>query len=88
MPFWHDARGKDYFDGCIREELQMVRAFRYTHTQCRRHHVCNDPKDYPHTRVNVELDRALRRARELKAFLYGVPYRRYTGDHGSRGPGH
>ena len=77
VPFWHDARGKDYFDGCIRDELQMVRTYRYVFTQCRRHHVCTEPNDYPHTRVNVEMQRAVRRARELKAFLYGVPYRRY-----------
>ncbi len=39
--------------------------------------VCADPKDYPHRRVGVELERAVRRATELEAFLYGVPYRRY-----------
>jgi REP element-mobilizing transposase RayT len=79
VPFWGDERGKDYFDGCIRDVLQMRRTFRYVHTQCRRHHVCKDPRDYPHTRVGVELERAVRRAVELGAFLYGVPYRRYEG---------
>jgi hypothetical protein len=32
---------------------------------------------YPHTRVGVELERAVKRALELNAFLTGVPYNRY-----------
>lgn len=76
-PFWGDERGKDYFDGCLRDVLQMRRTFRYVYTQCRRHHICADPRQYAHTRVNVELESAVRRATELEAFLYGVRYRRY-----------
>ena len=76
-PFWGDERGKDYFDGCLRDVLRMRRTFRYVYTQCRRHHICSDPREYRHTRVNVELESAVRRAIELNAFLYGVPYRRY-----------
>jgi hypothetical protein len=34
---------------------------------------------YPHTRVRVPVDVAIRRALELKAFLVGVPYKRYQG---------
>ena len=77
VPFWHDDAGKDYFDGCIRNELQCRRAFKYTYTQSRRHGVCPDPSQYPHTRVNVDIDRAVRRAHELGAFLEGIPYKRY-----------
>jgi hypothetical protein len=64
-------------DGCIRNEIQYRRAFRYTFTQCRRHGVCADPKRYAHTRVYVEVETAVRRAIELRAFLEAVPYKRY-----------
>jgi|SRR6185437_10771269 len=77
--FWVDAGHQDYFDGCIRDELQCRRAFRYTLTQCKRHGICSNPADYKHTRVNVDIDRAVRRALELKAFMEGIPYKRYEG---------
>jgi hypothetical protein len=77
VPFWIDSGKQNYFDGCIRDELQCRRAYRYVLTQCRRHGICLDPKDYPHTRVMVELELGVRRALELKAFLEGVPYPRY-----------
>ena len=76
-PFWGDERHRDYFDGCIRDELQCRRAYRYTLLQSERHGVCRDWRRYPHTRVHIELEPALRRALELKAFLEGVPYKRY-----------
>jgi hypothetical protein len=79
QPFWREAGGRDYFDGCLRDELQCRRAYRYTLGQSRRHGICADWRDYPHTRVNIELERGLRRALELKAFLYDVPYPRYRG---------
>jgi len=44
-----------------------------------RHGVRQDWRDYPHTHVNVELDRAVRRAHELGAFMEGVRYKRYSG---------
>lgn len=79
-PFWRGAgrsHRNDYFDGCLRNETQCRRAYRYTLTQCRRAGICRDPADYPHTRVHVELERGVRRALELHAFLYDVPYPRY-----------
>lgn len=75
--FWVDAGHQDYFDGCIRDELQCRRAYRYTLTQCSRHRICGDPAQYPHTRVGIDVDRAVKRALELQAFLEGVPYKRY-----------
>ena len=75
--FWSEAGHQDYFDGCIRDETQCRRAFRYTLTQSVRHGICSDWRDYPHTRVNVELERGVRRALELRAFMEGVEYRRY-----------
>ena len=76
-PFWTDTGHQDYFDGCIRDELQCRRSYRYVLTQSVRHNICRDWREYPHTRVNVELERGLKRALELGAFLEGVPYKRY-----------
>ena len=76
--FWRDRpKGQEYFDGCIRDETQCRRAYRYTLLQAVRSGIVSDWRDYPHTRVNVELDRAVQRALQLGAFLHGVPYRRY-----------
>ena len=76
-PFWGDTGQHGYFDGCLRNERQGRRTFRYVYTQCRRHHICQDPLQYPHTRVNVDCDRAIKRALQLNAFMTGVPYQRY-----------
>lgn len=76
--FWRDdARGQEYFDGCIRDETQARRAYRYTLRQSVRHGLAKRWEDYPDTKVGVELERAIRRSHELKAFLDGVPYKRY-----------
>ena len=77
LQFWGDARGREYFDGCIRDEKQARLAYRYTLTQGVRHGIANRWEDYPHTHVQVELERAIARSRELNAFLQGVPYKRY-----------
>ncbi len=76
-PFWRNAKGREYFDGCIRDERQARLAYRYTLKQSMRHRIVRDWRDYRHTHVNVELERAIRRALELHAFLEGVPYKRY-----------
>ena len=75
--FWRDEKGKQYFDGCIRDEKQARLAYRYTLVQSSRHGVVSDWHTYPHTRVIVELERAIKRSHELGAFLEGVPYKRY-----------
>jgi hypothetical protein len=75
--FWRDAKGREYFDGCIRNEKQARLAYRYTLTQAQRHRILPAGQVYAHTRVNVELERAINRALELKAFLDGVAYKRY-----------
>jgi hypothetical protein len=77
VPFWEDRGHQDYFDGCIRDEKQCRLAYRYTLTQCIRHGICADWHNYPHTHVKIELEVGLRRALELRAFLQGVPYKRY-----------
>lgn len=78
VPFWRNGRNNDYFDGCIRDELQCRRAYRYTLTQSTRHRLCRDYQDYPHTRVRIDLDRGIARALELHSFLLDVPYPRYA----------
>jgi len=78
VPFWRTAGNKDYFDGCIRDELQMRRAYRYTLLQPVRAGLVRDWRDYPHTRMCVDLDVAVARAHELHCFLNDVPYARYA----------
>jgi REP element-mobilizing transposase RayT len=77
LPFWREAGHRDYFDGCIRDEKQCRRAYKYTLTQAVRHGIVKDWRDYPHTHIEMELERGLKRALELKAFLEHVPYKRY-----------
>ena len=79
VPFWRSAGNRDYFDGCLRDETQCRRAYRYTLRQSVRHGIASDYRLYPHTRVNIELERGIKRALELGAFLEGVPYKRYEG---------
>ena len=76
-PFWSEKGHRDYFDGAIRDEMQCRRAYKYTLRQAVRHGVAGDWRDYPHTRVAIDLERGVTRALELKAFLEGVPYKRY-----------
>jgi hypothetical protein len=77
--FWCDAGRQGYFDGCLRDRRQVERTFKYVFTQCRRHGICFEPKNYPHIRVNVEMERAMGRAEELGAFMTRVRYKRYDG---------
>ncbi len=77
VPFWVDAGHRNYFDGCIRDERQCRRAYRYVLTQSVRHGICDHWRDYVHTRVYIEVDRGVKRSIELGAFLEGVPYRKY-----------
>lgn len=80
LPFWKSKDKHDYFDGCIRDQTQCRRAYGYTLRQSVRHGLCRDYRDYPHTRVNIELVKGLARALELNAFLPNVPYKRYMRD--------
>jgi hypothetical protein len=77
VPFWREAGHRDYFDGCIRDEKQCRRAYKYTLTQAVRHGIVKDYREFPHTRVPIELERGLKRALELQAFREKVPYKRY-----------
>ena len=77
LPFWRERGNKDYFDGCIRDVLQAMCAYRYTLLQSVRHGIISDYRLCPHTRVRVERDIAIARAVELNALLADVPYARY-----------
>ena len=56
---WRDAKGREYFDGCIRDEKQARLAYRYTLSQAWRHRLLPDGCPYAHTKVNVELNARL-----------------------------
>jgi len=77
VPFWREAGHRDYFDGCIRNEKQCRLAYKYTLRQSVRHGIAKDFRDYQHTHVAIDLERGLKRALELGAFLEYVPYKRY-----------
>ena len=77
VPFWRTAGNQDYFDGCIRDVLQARRAYRYTLLQAVRAKLVTDWLEYPNTHMDIEVDRAVARAVDLRAFLEGVPYARY-----------
>jgi len=77
VPFWKEKGNKDYFDGCIRDVLQAVRAYRYVLMQAVRAGVVRDWRDYPNTRVGVGMDEGIAKAVRVGAFLEEVPYARY-----------
>jgi hypothetical protein len=77
VPFWGKHVHRDYFDGCLRDETQLIRSFNYVQRQSVRHGVCRDFRDYSHTRVYKSLDECVTFAREHGALMYGVPYARY-----------
>lgn len=77
VPFWRGKGRSDYFDGCIRDEIKCRRAYRYVMTQSVRHRICSDWRHYPNTRVEIDLERGLKRALELRSFMEGVWYPRY-----------
>ena len=85
LPFWKHENQNDYFDGCIRHDLRCRRAYRYTYQQAARARLVKDPRDYPHTRVNVALDLGAGRALELRSFLPHVEYARYARGRRPRG---
>jgi len=81
-PFWCDTRDQNYFDGCLRDRKQGRLTYRYVLTQAVRHGLVADWREYAHTRVEVDMKRAIARALERHAFLTDVPYRRYRGGGG------
>jgi hypothetical protein len=76
-PFWRERGHRDYFDGCLRDELQTRRAYNYTLMQSRRSRICYDPQEYPHTKKWIELEDGLAQVRPLNPYLSEIPYARY-----------
>lgn len=77
VPFWGDAENRDYFDGCLRDETQLIRSYAYVLRQSVRHGACRDHLAYAHTRVTRSVEACVAFAREHRALMYGVPYARY-----------
>jgi REP element-mobilizing transposase RayT len=77
VPFFRTANHHDYFDGCLRDVLQAERAYRYVQIQSVRHGIVKHYREYAHTRMKIEMNRGIKRAVELNAFLDGLPYARY-----------
>jgi hypothetical protein len=69
LPFWRERGNQDYFDACIRRPRQARRAYRYTMLQGVRHKLCADYRQYAHTRIVVEVERAIDRASDLGAWV-------------------
>ncbi|MCI0363423.1 MAG: hypothetical protein L0219_06040 [Phycisphaerales bacterium] len=84
LPFWVDSRRKNYFDGCLRDEKQGRLTYLYVRGQAVRHGIVQDWREYPHTRVCIELEQAIAFALERNAFLKKVPYKRYEQQLGRR----
>ncbi|MFA7237934.1 MAG: hypothetical protein WC058_13805 [Phycisphaeraceae bacterium] len=53
---------------------------RYVLKQSERHKVCADYRQYSDTHVTMSCDDAIAEAMRLRAFLYGVRYKRYDRD--------
>jgi len=78
VPFWHDNKKQTCFDGCLRDEKQGRKTYRYVLFQSVRHGFARGWRDYEHTHVNVELEDAIAHAKSHHAFLEGVRYKRYV----------
>ena len=72
VPSWLDRRLKNYFDGCLREEKQFDRTYRYVLRQSVRHGICTNWRDCPpHACVH-----AVRRSATLLTGSQRLPARR------------
>ncbi len=78
-PFWRDTQHKDYMDGLLRNRVQGRRTYQYIRDQAVHAGLVGDYRDYPDTRVAMEMKAAIAWAQDCRAFLDGVPYRRYEG---------
>jgi len=75
--FWRNQRGHEYFDGCLRNETQLRRTWRYVERQSERHGICAKWRTYPHTRATISYEHALTLAHERNGFMPDIPYKRY-----------
>lgn len=78
LPFWRTLGNRDYFDGCLRDEQQLRRAYRYTLNQSIRARLVSDVARYPHTKIGIDLEGCSAFAKTRQAFLSQVPYQRHA----------
>ena len=64
-------------DGCIRDETQLLRAYRYVLAQPVQAGICQHWSGYPYTQVTLEVNTCVKKAHALGALLEGVPYKRH-----------
>jgi REP element-mobilizing transposase RayT len=76
-PFWRDDQHRDYFDGCLRDQNQLVRTYGYVERQAVRAGLARRVGEYPNTRAYVSLDETMRRAQERDGYMEAIPYARY-----------
>jgi REP element-mobilizing transposase RayT len=86
-PFWLDDHHRDYFDGCLRDEIQLRRSYAYVRDQAVHAGLVSDARDYPNTRISLGLDEAVAFANARDAWLPEVPYARYDDRSRKRGRG-
>ena len=79
VPFWRTPGSQDYFDGCLRSEIQLTRAYRYTLLQSVRARRAKDWRRYAHTKATIDLQSAIALAQDRRLYLEEVPYARYSG---------
>lgn len=78
LPFWRTRGNKDYYDGCLRSPLQADRSSRYTLKQAVRAGIVKSYRDYPHTKLFVDLRKEITKADERNTFPIKVRYPRYA----------
>jgi hypothetical protein len=71
-----NAAHKSRFVNYNRKATGLIKGL-YTLLQSVRAGIVTDYRMYRHTIVNVEMERAIKRAAELHAFMEDVPYARY-----------
>ncbi len=75
--FWRDMKGREYFDGCIRDEKQCRAAYRHTLLQAVRGRLVKEWSTYPDTHALIDLEKFVEFAKNRNGFLSHVPYKRY-----------
>jgi hypothetical protein len=75
--FWRDGKGFEYFDGCLRDELQLRRTHGYVLRQAIKARLVKDWREYPDTHVNLDVDACVAYAKAHNGFLEDIPYKRY-----------
>lgn len=76
-PFWVDAGHQNYFDGCLRDEQQLRRSYRYVREQAVKAGLVRDWREYPHTRLSCTLEECATFCAKNHCLMNDVEYKRY-----------